>query len=326
MKQSKRPRQSSESSSKLRDRISKATAAALYKLDVEWNKDMIDEDQMLNLLLEIPVRENRLSSQGKPPSSYIIDDTEVIAVMGKGCDLFNFLMFELVTFLFSSTGFFQSKTSTDDSAIMKALEYLVVQRFSVSKMYIFDAWRKSKGFLWSRHVKDTKRNLLDHWTNIALKPSFEYTQDAVIGFTASIFERARFLDNKQSFLCLPRVWVGHESSIDENTTTGVEIFWKPLPSNEYGPGPLKVLIDSLRELERIDEDIATIITKYSEVCKTHNLEIFDTRSFLEDDSRLNVSYCDAINFFKLQLETIGKVGFVSKCQTIGKVANLAYQF
>jgi hypothetical protein len=204
---------------------------------------------------------------------------------------------------------------------MKALEYLVVQRFSVSKMYIFDAWRKSKGFLWSRHVKDTKRNLLDHWTNIALKPSFEYTQDAVIGFTASIFERARFLDNKQSFLCLPRVWVGHESSIDSNTTTGDEIFWKPLHSTDYGPGPLKVLIDRLCELERIDEDIATIIAKYSEVCKTHNLEIFDTRSFLDDDSRLSESYCDAVNFFKLQLETIGKVGFLGVC-----FANLANLF
>jgi hypothetical protein len=94
-----------------------------------------------------------------------------------------------------------------------------------------------------------------------------------------------------------------------------------LHSTDYGPGPLKVLIDRLCELERIDEDIATIIAKYSEVCKTHNLEIFDTRSFLDDDSRLSESYCDAVNFFKLQLETIGKVGFLGVC-----FANLANLF
>jgi hypothetical protein len=88
-------------------RIDRETAINVAKAAVEWNPDMMDEGQMLNLLLEIPRRDYQV----KPPSSYIIDDRDVIVIIGKGCDLFNFLMFELITLLLASNGFFQISAS-----------------------------------------------------------------------------------------------------------------------------------------------------------------------------------------------------------------------
>jgi hypothetical protein len=202
--------------------------------------------------------------------------------------------------------------ANEDKDMMTALEEIVVQRFKISNLAIFETWKNFKGVHWNRNVKDTKRHLIDHWASIALTPSCEYTQFAIIGFTASTNERASFLDSIQSYRILPRFWVGHESSVYEEISPPQKILWKTLDSTSWTPHPgaLSVLLDHLRKLENIDGHISAIIAKYSEICEIHNLKTLDMKSFLDEDSRFNESYCDAVIFFKLQLETIGKVGFV----------------
>jgi hypothetical protein len=330
---SKRPRQSSVFSAKPKDkdrqsRIDKQFSITTARSAAKWNPEMMDEIQMLNLLLEIPRRDYLVISKGKPPSAFIIEDCDVIAAMGKGCDLFNFLMYELITFLLTSNGFFHMTTprsamsfphskANEETDMMKALEDCVVKRFRVSSIEIFDIWKTLKGTNWNRMVKDTKRNLYDHWASIALKPSCEYTQLAVVGFTASTDDGdGSFLDSThQSFRNLPHFWVGHESSVDDESSPAQPILWKPLDPTSWTqcPGPLTVLLDRLRELQNIDEHISTITAKYAKICEKYNLRTFDMISFLNDDSRFNESYNGAVKFFNLQLETLRKVGFVESC-------------
>jgi hypothetical protein len=194
--------------------------------------------------------------------------------------------------------------------MMTLLERKVVDFFNISTVGIFICWRDLKKDSWNRSVKDAKRNLLDHWTSIALTPSYLYTQFSLIGFTVSARARASYLDDIQSFRSMPKIWLGHESSVEEDTTTCDQIKWRPLNPDSWDSGPMSILMTRLREFEVIDDCIKAIKENFSDASKKHSLEVFDMKSFLEDESRLNESYCDGFVFFKLQLETIDKVGFI----------------